>query len=223
MLYGVAKQQQAEALRVPDINVNVARMLSSSPQVSNKVAMALSAPVPIPQSRPDIFEQARIQYPIISDFDFNHAYNGNVSDGRMLESWPVGEEGNADYPRPSSLPLDKFGLEIFDKNTTARDVAADIISHQLVYDDPMLSPLYRQFESTFYTPEGLSRLQDDYEWSKINEGENRPLDVWAQNSRIPAYFRGYAFKQWPESEFGSLFSPEQIDILDKMKQFIYSK
>ncbi|MGY2995453.1 hypothetical protein [Mesorhizobium sp. URHB0026] len=171
-----------------------------------------------PQGRPtDLMGLARQQYPRIFDnlnMGFVNSPTAN-SDGNMLESWPAGEPGAPDYPRPSQLPLDQFGVQVFDQNTTPRDLAADVVSHQLVKTDPAFSGDYQAFAKTFDTPQGQDRLRQDYSYSRQNEGERRPMNEWASTDRIPAYMRAYVFSQWPNAE--KAFSPEQLAILDRIK------
>jgi hypothetical protein len=160
------------------------------------------------------------QYPALSDVQFGLVNTPSAnSDGNMLESWPQGEPGAPDYPRPAGLPINEFGVQVFDQGTTPRDLAADIVSHYLVNTDPHLSPDYQAFVDSFNTPEGQDRLRQDYSWARQNAGERRPMREWAVTDRIPAYFRGYVFDQWPGS--GKSFSPEQLAALDRMKAYVH--
>jgi len=155
------------------------------------------------------------QYPALADVPFGLVNTPDDEIGYMLESWPVGEPGADDYKRPEGLPIDQFGVQIFDQNTTPRDVAADLVSHKLVYDDPAISKDYSAFEQSFSNPEMMERLKQDYAHAQQNEGETRPLAEWAKTSRIPAYFRGYVFDQWPGS--GEIYNKEQKAALDRIK------
>lgn len=173
------------------------------------------------QGRPtDLMGLAQQQYPSIFDklkMGFVNSPNAN-SGGNMLESWAAGEPGTGNYLRPPELPIDQFGVQVFDQNVTPRDLAADVVSHQLVKTDPALKGDYEAFAKTFQTPEGQDRLRQDYSWARQNAGETRPMTDWADIDRIPAYMRAYVFSQWPNAE--KAFSPEQRQILDRMKAYI---
>src|SRR5229473_6267124 len=59
------------------------------------------------------------------------------------------------------------------------------------------------------TKEQKDRLIDQYLYARRNEGEKRPYADWEKISGIPAYFRGYAFKQWPDEFNAKAYTPEQ--------------
>lgn len=174
----------------------------------------------MPPGRPtDLLGLARQQYPSIFDnLNMGFVNTPGQGGGNMLESWPAGEPGSPDYQRPSQLPLDQFGVQVFDQNTTPRDLAADVVSHLLVKTDPTLKKDYQAFAKTFSSPEGQDRLRQDYLYARQNEGERRPMNDWADINRIPAYMRAYVFSQWPNAE--KAFSPEQKAILDRIKTYV---
>ena len=169
----------------------------------------------------DLHSLVQQQYPMLGGVNFGLVNSPTAnSDGNMLESWPQGEPGEPGYERPAELPIDQFGVQVFDQGTTPRDIAADIVSHYLVNTDPNLKLDYQAFEQSFNTPEGQDRLRQDYSWARNNAGERRPMSEWARIDRIPAYFRGAVFQQWPGSE--KSFSPDQRTILERMKAYIHS-
>lgn len=197
-----------------------AAALSGGPQPQplprEALAQALSAP-------PDPFAEASKQYPIIKGFDGGYVNTPMPGDDRKLEFWPADEPGDEQYPRPKEFPMGKPGIQQISPDTTSTDIAADIVSHQLVKTDPKLKAMYDQFSQTFKTPEGVAKLQQDYAWAKQNEGETRPFDQWAETTRIPDYFRGYVFKQWPEKARGGMSSQDQRGMLDTMSNYISGK
>lgn len=163
--------------------------------------------------------QAFKEYPILKGV--NLAYVETPAQGKgVLEFWPPGEGGTKDYPRPAEIPMNQSGVQIFDKNATPRDIAADVVSHSLVHSDPRLKDDYQKFVKTFNTSSGQARLKEDYLWAKQNEGETRPFEQWATSTRIPAYFRGYVFQQWPQHFTEKVFTPEQKKILNAMSHNI---
>jgi len=160
------------------------------------------------------------QYPVIKSLGVQSVTTPMQGDKRMLEFWPPDEPGDAQYPRPKELALDKPGVQIISPDTKPSDVAADIVSHYMVNTDPQMKVMYQQFADTFNTPEGMARLKQDYEWSKRNEGEKRPFEQWAQITRIPDYFRGYLFKQWPEKSYSQAYTAGQRGLLDQMGSYM---
>lgn len=181
----------------------------------------------VPQGRPtDLRGLMQQMYPALRDAQYGLVNTPNAnSDGNMLEAWPADEPGAPDYPRPEGLPMGQFGLQIFDQNTTPRDVAGDVVSHNLVNSDPTLKPLYEKFTQEFMTtPKGQAALREDYARAR-KRGETRPLEVWAKADRIPAYFRGRVFKQWEgqlsEKDWHEILTPEQLSTLDQMSSYIH--
>lgn len=165
------------------------------------------------------------QYPALKSINPAQVTTRLPGDQRMLEFWGPGEGGGSDFQRPPGLPMDRPGVQVISPSTRPEDVAADLVSHYMVNQDQKLKPQYQAFANTFTTPDGRARLQEDYAYSQQNEKSMYPngmppIDEWAQRSRIPAYFRGYVFNQWPQDSFKSMYSPDQIQMLDQMKSYL---
>lgn len=167
---------------------------------------------------PNIMQQTAKDYPRLAPFLGKMAYKkSKAEDGRMLESYPVGEDYSFDPTRPA--------IEDFSDKTAPKDVAGDVVSHFLVAGpnaDPRLAAYYNTFRSSM-TPDQQARLQEQYQWAKDKEGEKRPFRVWAEKSGIPAYFRGYAFDQWPREHASKLYTPKQIAMFDEMNAYLKGK
>jgi len=186
----------------------------------------LPTPQPTPQAQPNVFDQALAQYPILKNANPVGMMSTNATDsGNMLESWPVGEQGTQDRPRPQELPNDKLGVQIFSSKTTPNDVAADIVSHALVKTDPTLKATYDQFASSI-TPEQKDFLMGDYEnevkQATLSGGEKPPqFDQWLQQVGIPAAFRGYAFNQYnPQDQKAFGYTDQQKQLLGSVKPYL---
>lgn len=195
-----------------------AKVLTAQPLPDSvtKVAAMMGGP----SVNTDPVALAAQQYPILKNLNVQSVTTPMQGDNRMLEFWPPDEPGDEQYPRPKELQMGRPGVQIISPNTKPSDVAADIVSHYLVNQDPKLSGLYQQFSNTFQSPEMQARLQHDYEWSKQNEGEKRPFQDWASITRIPDYFRGYMFKQWPASSYSQAYTDEQRALMDQMNSYI---
>lgn len=169
-------------------------------------------------SAPGIFDQAQQQYPILKKHDIQYRENfGGDQSGNMLESWPPGETGTPDRPRPQEFNSDKLGVEVFDPKTRPIDVLGDVVSHHLVEADPKIRGYYDGFVNSL-EPWQHERLQEQYQHAKENEGEARPFEDWKQSSGLPAYFRGYPFQQWSKSE--DMYTPSQMKKLDRMMGYL---
>jgi hypothetical protein len=165
-----------------------------------------------------VFDQAVQQYPIIKRAGVT-GFVGGAQGDNLLEFWPPGEKGTGDAARPSQLPLDAPGVQIYSDKTTPLDVLGDVTSHYLVNTDPQVKGYYQKFASSL-NPKQQQFLQQQYQWSVENEGEKRPFAEWAKTSGIPAYFRGYAFKQWPEEFNEQAYTPEQRAMFDDMMKYL---
>jgi ABC-type transport system substrate-binding protein len=91
------------------------------------------------------------------------------------------------------------GIEVYNPKTRPIDVAGDIASHYMIYNDPSMMDYYNQFRHSI-NPEQQKRLQQQYEFYQQNYGEDRPYEKWYEMTGLPGYFRGYPFQQW-EPEF----------------------
>ena len=175
--------------------------------------------VPLPQPRPNLLEQARQMWPVLQNYPVGYVERFNEKDPRVLEAWQAGEPGDKQYPRPKELPLDQYGLEIIRKKTRPIDVAGDITSHFLVDQDPRIKQYYEDFINSM-TPEQHKRLEKDYQYSRQHENERRSFEDWAHETRLPAYFRGYAFQQWPKDFTDRVYTPEQRARFDEMMGYL---
>lgn len=164
-------------------------------------------------------DQAIKDYPILSKIGLRgvESYGSNAPGG--LEFWPENEPGTLDYARPKDIPLGSIGVQIFSDKVAPKDVLADVTSHHFVKNDPVVSDLYNQFLGSL-TEAQWKRIQGDYEYAKQNEGEQRSFGSWLGTTRLPAYFRGYTFQQWPKDFTSRVFTPEQIDIFDKVRDYV---
>jgi hypothetical protein len=170
------------------------------------------------QQDPQLLEMARQEYPILKDIDIGYKYSPGRGKG-FLEYFPPDEVGSPEMPRPKELPLGKPGIEIYDPKTRPIDVLGDIASHYMIYQDPKMIDYYKQFGGSL-TPEQRDFMQRKYQFEQQNYGENRPYETWYEMSGLPGYFRGYPFSQWSEEEIKESYTPQQIQILDLVKQYL---
>jgi hypothetical protein len=174
----------------------------------------------MPEPVDNVFQQAISQYPIIQKYGVQGKVSPNARDG-YLEFWPPGESGPPEYPRPKEFG-DNPGVEIYKDTTRPIDVLGDVTSHWLINQDPVVSKYYDDFKASM-SPDQRNRLKGQYEHAQQNFGEQRPYEEWESMSGMPGYFRGYPFKQWPDDFNKEAYSPEQMQQLDGMMQYLTGK
>jgi hypothetical protein len=174
-----------------------------------------AAPAPAAAS---VFDQAVSQYPIIGKAGVVGVVTPRENSG-YLEFYAPGETGSEDAPRPSTLPVDKPGVEIYSDKTTPLDVLGDVTSHHLIHTDPTVKKYYQDFVASM-TPNQQKHLQEQYVYAQQNEGETRPYAQWLETAGLPGALRGYAFKQWPDEFNQQFYTPEQRQHLDGMMQYL---
>ncbi len=182
-------------------------------------AAAAVKPQPSQALNQAIFNQALKQYPVLQGLGLSYKSSPGAGGDNMLEFWQPGDEGGKDQPRPQELPLNKPGVEVYSDKTRPIDILGDAVSHYMVNNDPKIKNYYQQFQESL-TPEQKQNLQSQYEWSKQNDGEKRPYDEWAKTTGIPAYFRGYAFDQWPKASANKYYTSSQIKQFDEMMKYL---
>jgi len=163
----------------------------------------------------NLYEQALKQYPVLQQYPVRYTERTDIP-GHM-ESWPVGEEGGPEWPRPEELPMDQFGVEVRGTDSRPEDVLGDISSHHLVNVDPVTKDTYTRFAGSM-TPEQVGILNEQYQHA-VNSGEKRSFEQWASVSGIPAWFRGYTFSQWPEEFTSRAYTPDQTRLLDRLRHY----
>ena len=173
------------------------------------------------QSQPSVFEQAQSQWPILRNPNIVYMDTPDPKNPNKLEAWPPGESGTLTASRPKDIPIDKYGIQTF-HDVRPIDVLGDVVSHFLVQSDPTLKDYYSRFEKSL-TPEQEARIKHDYSYAREHERERRPYNQWRAASRLPAYFRGYAFQQWPQDFTSHVYTPEQRQMFDQMMQYLASE
>lgn len=161
-----------------------------------------------------LLNQAVQSYPYLSQSGIVATYSDSGGGKRKLEYWPRGEPGSPQMPRPKNIPLDRPGVEIFDRNVSPKDILADYVSHEGVNSDPELRRMYAEFSAS--VPDATMRKRYDYH--RANLGERRDYETWKERSGMPEYFRGYTFDQWKNTK--QFYSPEQIAQLDKIRDYV---
>lgn len=165
----------------------------------------------------NLLSQAKQQFPYLQDKQFDYVENfTDNKDAGFLEFWQPGDPGSEQFKRPENLNMDKVGIEVRNPETRPIDILGDYVSHYGVENEPRLKELYRQFESSI--PQGM--LEERYQYEKEKYGEDRPFEQWKEMSGLPGLFRGYTFDQYSKEDIDRIYSPEQIKILDQVKDYL---
>jgi len=104
----------------------------------------------------NLVNSAKEQYPYLKDVPMSYTQG----DG-YLESYPAGETGSPQYPRPENLPIDVMGIDIRRQDTTPEMIAGDYVSHHMTDNDPFIKDNYNQFINSL-TPQQLEQQQNRY-------------------------------------------------------------
>jgi hypothetical protein len=160
---------------------------------------------PLDTSTPAVISQARQQYPFMA----GQVLVPTTKQGG--EGWPVGETGDAAYPRPTSIPLNQPGAEI-GPGSTPGDVAGEAF-----HSDPVVNQ-HRDKLLKSLSPAQVTYLQRqsrDYQDS-VGQGQES-----AMRNAGDSVIRGALFNQWPqEALHGMNFTPDQMGILQNLSQYM---
>jgi hypothetical protein len=174
----------------------------------------------VKETDPQFLQKAQEEFPRLKGLDMGYKYTPKEGRG-FIEFFPPDEPGSPDYPRPKELPMGKPGIEVYDPKTRPIDVAGDIASHWMIYNEPKMMDYYSKFRQSI-RPEQQQRMQQQYQFYQQNYGETRPYEKWYEMTGLPGYFRGYPFQQW-EPEFNEqAYTPEQRALLDEMIMYLRS-
>jgi hypothetical protein len=182
-----------------------------------------------------LLEIAQKEYPYLADKSIAYKYTPS-QDFRQLEFYQ-GE----DLPDWAKSTGKQVAIETFNPQTRPIDILGDYVSHYGVKQDPQLMQLYQQFsqsvpQETYQKRlnETIQNIQEDIEKEKnpeqkqmliqeLQDIQTQPQEWW-QRAGLPEYFRGYPFKQFgPEEEAKSFYSPELLDILNKVRSYLNVK
>jgi hypothetical protein len=167
------------------------------------------------------------QYPILGKYQGQLAATYTPNTGMPnLETWPPGETGTGPPGRyrPTALPPDKYGAEIYDTNVDPMMLMGDYTTHALRFIDPNVKNAYAVFQQMWMAnPASQGKMQEDYQWARKNEGEDRPFGQWLEMSGMPGYFRGYLFQQAPRWWQKRYYTPQMIDLFNNVDAYLKGK
>lgn len=126
------------------------------------------------------------------------------------ETWPAGEGGSKEFPRPAEIPLDKLGIQVFKPDKwTDRDTAGE-----LLHIDPVAN-YYRGKFADSLTPNQLETLRQQPDFKEGDQPDGKRM----QNA-VDAAMRGYTVGQWPKEAVDSFFNPSQRKMMDSLRKYM---
>lgn len=130
------------------------------------------------------------------------------------ETWPIGEEGDSLFKRPSSLPINSLGIQVFKpEKFSLHDIAGEVL-----HVDSKAKEVREKIKSS------LSKDQIDYLKSVPDyvSGENLSDDRRLDNA-VDSSIRGYLLGQWPKQEVEKFFNSEQKKSLNGLLNYMTGK
>lgn len=160
-----------------------------------------------------LLDRAQAKYGFLKNLGMQVVENPREGD-MYAETWPAGEPGSADYPRPQSIPLEINGVEVLRPDQFSEDDLAGEGFHI----DPEARRVSDYLATTF-TPEQLDALKGnaaDYEQSiQMGMDEDQAL----QNS-VDSLVRGYVMGQWPPEAIESMgLDEDQRGALESLRAY----
>jgi hypothetical protein len=160
----------------------------------------------------ELYKKAVAEYPFIQQ------HNPVVSLGQGMgyaETWPIGEEGAPNSPRPSHIPIDRHGITVHKpEEFSHHDLAAE-----LLHIDPVANKTREDLIKS-WTPKQLEVLKKNALDYQATLDEGRPEEDAIKNATDSA-LRGYAVGQWPEEINKELnYSKSQLKSLENLKNYM---
>jgi hypothetical protein len=158
--------------------------------------------------------QAETKYPFLKQHNMIVLMRPNEKAEDFAETYPAhDQEQDPNAPRPTEIPMDRHGVEIYKPN----DFSVDDLAGEALHFDPQAQAVAKRFQDSL-TDDQKERVQETGDFQQKN------IDVAHQwKSGIDSVIRGYAVGQWPKDaldDFG--FTPAQKADLDSLKQYMTS-
>jgi len=159
-----------------------------------------------------LFDITKEQYPYLKDKDVGYKYSPDPKSPYKLEFYQ--QDDIPDWAKGKST-----AIEVFHPQTTPQDLYGDYISHYAVNTDPKLQQMYQQFQKGI-TPQGKKFIAELVDEAKRGGEKNTETPEYMQRVVIPQYLRGYLVNQFEPKDFSQAYSPQQIQLLKQMKQYL---
>lgn len=155
------------------------------------------------------YSEAAKTYPFLRNHDMAYMATPRANEG-FAETWPAGETGTPDRPRPNQFPIERPGIQVFKpKQFSSNDIAGEAL-----HIDPVVARVQQKLAPTLSQDQWAElRQQPDYE---MGDGDTKQRE----NSAIAAAVRGYAVKQWPQEAIDRFWKPDQRAVLDGLTRYM---
>lgn len=163
-----------------------------------------------------LLDATQKQYPFTKNTDVKLVQSNDPGLG-FLETWPPQEEGSKDYPRPKTLPMDKYGISVYNKRVSPQDVAADIFSHADNYGQQVGHNV-----AASLTPGQIAEMRDQYLDYQATIDEGSPhVQERAKLNGTSALLRNAVMNQGGGEGLGQFhFNVAQRNMIDKAKNYV---
>lgn len=186
-------------------------LINGAPQMPPPAAPRPMATPSVPQPLPAAAPATSSQYRFMDALNIKRIDSPDQAEGEgYSETWPVGEEGTPERPRPADIPMNQHGVQVFKPDQfTEHDLAGEAL-----HIDPVAAK-YRDALSSTLSPEQIARLKEipDYQ-----EGDGS--QAHRMQNAVDSAMRGYLVGQWPLAEVKAFFNPEQLQLLDELKSYM---
>ena len=167
--------------------------------------MVSSALQPIVHSPP-----AEPEYKFLKNLNIKRIDTPDPSNEDYAETWPAGEKGTSDRPRPSEIPLNQNGVQVFKPDQFDNKMMAG----EALHIDPVAQRYQQQFAATL-TPDQIKGIKEDNDYKQANTDEAAKM-----RSGVASIMRGYLVGQWPKEEIDKFLTPAQKTMLDQLGQYM---
>lgn len=164
---------------------------------------------------PSLLSDAEKRYPFIKQYNPVVTMSPNQGGGDYAETWQLNDAGDKSRPRPSSIPMNRIGVEVYRPN----DFGATDLAAEFLHVDPYANST-RQALLKSLSPQQiatLKRASGDYADSlKYGETEQKALE-----NATDSAMRGYTVGQWPDSANAEMrYTPQQLQMLNSLKRYM---
>lgn len=179
--------------------------------IANQLGTSVASPYAV-----NLLKRAHEEYPFIQQ----HKPMVIVGNGEgYAETWPIDEPGAPEYARPTSLPIDRLGIEVRRPSQfTHHDLAAEVL-----HIDPFANTTREKMMSS-WTPAQLETLKQqsgDYQFT-LNEPGRTEED--AIRNATDSAIRGVVVNQWPkEANAAMQYTPSQQQLLQSLSGYMRGK
>jgi hypothetical protein len=186
--------------------------------------VAAAAPTVPADYAAKLIAQAQQQYPFIKQYNPMVVVNPRPGDN-LAETWRLHDEGAQDAPRPTSIPMDRVGIEVYNPQRFGpQDFAGEFL-----HVDPRANQVRAALMQSF-SPEQIQRIKNSAEDYDVTVKEIKPdmppeevekINQRAWNNAVDSALRGYTVGQYSDKDNAYIgYTPEQLQLLDGLKRYM---